>query len=164
MSLLAAHMQTTSEEQLSALYEACVSLLAAEERQFETVVMCEPGAANESPLLRTILDHINRNICDPALAPPGVAHKLGISVRYLHKLFAASGATFGAYVLLRRLDHVRNALIAGGDATIAELARTWGFRDISAFNKAFRKQFGCAPRRLRSRGVLSNSCAHQQAC
>jgi AraC-like DNA-binding protein len=155
MKLTAERMNTASDEELAALYEACVSLLVATGSRFETVDMRQQAAAVENPLLREIFDYTNRNIADGALGPHQVASSLGISVRYLHKLFAASGMTFGSYVVMRRLEHVHNELVAGGSTqeTIAQLAQRWGFRDISAFNRAFRKRFGSAPRHLRARAA-----------
>jgi AraC family transcriptional regulator, positive regulator of tynA and feaB len=153
MRLMAEHMHSASHAELAALYEACVSLLAAAESRLDAVATPGAQAAPDASLLRSILDYTNHNIADGALAPPGVALRFGISVRYLHKLFAGSGVTFGAYVAMRRLDHVRSELITASDPppSIAALARKWGFRDISTFNRAFRKRFGCAPRRLRTR-------------
>jgi len=155
MKFMAERMHTASKEEIAALYEACVSLLVAAERRFKTIAMREPATAVATSMLREVLDYTNRNIADGTLGPHHVARSLGISVRYLHKLFAASGTTFGTYVVMRRLDHVRNELVAGGRTrlSIAQLAQRWGFRDISAFNRAFRKRFGCAPRRLRARAA-----------
>ena len=153
MKLMAERMHTASVQELAALYEACVSLLVAAESRFEAVVMREPADSANNALLRDILDYINNNITESTLGPPDVAGKFGISVRYLHKLFVPSGMTFGSYVAARRLDHVRRELIAGTGMppSIAALAQRWGFRDLSAFNRSFRKRFGCAPRHLRAR-------------
>jgi AraC-like DNA-binding protein len=155
LGLIADHMQTAAKDELGALVDACASLLATAERRFEASEASEPVSAADTPLLRSILDYTNANISHDGLAPPDVAQRFGISVRYLHKLFAASGVTFGSYVAMRRLDHVRSELISGtGEPqSIAALALKWGFRDLSTFNKAFRKRFGCAPRRLRSRSA-----------
>jgi AraC-like DNA-binding protein len=75
-------------------------------------------------------------------------HKVAFLSSTVHRATAmsAAGVTFGAYVAMRRLDHVRDELISGSSErqSISALARKWGFRDISAFNKAFRKRFGCA--------------------
>ncbi len=153
MKLMAERMHTASKQELAALYEACVSLLVAAESRFEAVVTHEPAAAANHAKLRDILDYINDNISESTLGPPDVARKFAISVRYLHKLFVPSGMTFGSYVAARRLDHVRQELIAdtGAPPSIAALAQRWGFRDLSAFNRSFRKRFGCAPRHLRAR-------------
>ena len=156
MKLAAERMHAASKQELTALYEACVSLLIAAESRSQSAATPQPATVVDNPLLRNILDYTNLNICDRTLGPPHVAHRFGISVRYLHKLFAGVGLTFATYVAKRRLEHVHNALVSdNGDAqSITELAHKWGFGDISAFNKAFRKRFGCAPRRLRSRTVF----------
>jgi AraC family transcriptional regulator, positive regulator of tynA and feaB len=153
MRLLAEHLRVGSKEDLSVLYEACLSLLLSAESRLDALGAPAPADTGDNPLLRNILDYTNRNISDGALAPPDVARKFAISVRYLHKLFAANGMTFAAYVTMRRLDHVKGELISGrsGGQTMTALARKWGFRDVSAFNRAFRKRFGCAPRALRAR-------------
>ena len=152
MKLMAERMHTAPKQELAAIYEACVSLVVAAESRFVAVVTREPADSANNALLRDILDYINDNVSESTLGPPDVARKFGISVRYLHKLFVPSGMTFGSYVAARRLDHVRQELIAGTGASpsIAGLAQRWGFRDLSAFNRSFRKRFGCAPPHLRA--------------
>ncbi len=44
-----------------------------------------------------------------AIAAEAAVH-LGISPRYVHKLFAGSALTFSCYVTARRLDHIRREL------------------------------------------------------
>ncbi len=153
LALVADHMSTASKAQLDVLYEACAALLAATVSRLEQLDAPHLALSPDNPLLRDILHYTNRNLVDGGLRPPRVAEKFGISIRYLHKLFAASGVTFGSYVAMRRLDHVRSELMSGAGTpeSIAALAFKWGFQDISTFNKAFRKRFGCAPRRFRSR-------------
>jgi AraC-like DNA-binding protein len=53
-------------------------------------------------LLRTMLRFIDEHIEDPHLAPGRVANEFHISKRYVHKVFAAAGMTFGTYVPVRR--------------------------------------------------------------
>ncbi len=144
------HLRSASKEELTALREACISFLARLERGTSAT----QGPQTDNRLLRNILDYTDRNIADSTLSPRGVAERFGISVRYLHKIFAGSGETFGSYVTTQRLEHVKNELMSGAAVqSIAALARKWGFRDISGFNRAFRKRFGCAPRRFRTRGA-----------
>jgi AraC-like DNA-binding protein len=153
LGLVAEHMSTGSKQELEPLQAACVALLDVAVSHLDQIETPRPENAADNAILRNILDYTNRNLADGALCPPEVAQRFGISVRYLHKLFAASGVTFSAYVAMRRLDHVRSELIASAaePQSIAALAFKWGFQDISTFNKAFRKRFGCAPRQLRSR-------------
>lgn len=150
---LAQNIRVASPSELHAVFDACVSLLPL-------ATGCNTGAARDarggSPgarLLREILDFVNRHISWAELSPPLVARKFGISDRYLHKLFAASGMTFGSYVLGKRLDAVAGELISpkGRNLPITKLAYDWGFGDISTLNRAFRKRFGCSPSAYRAR-------------
>ncbi len=120
LDLIADHMQTAAKDELAALVDACESLLATAERRCEALEASEPASAADMPLLRSILDYTNANISHDGLGPPGVAQRFEISVRYLHKLFAASGVTFGSYVAMRRscaqradLRHRRAAIDRG---------------------------------------------------
>jgi AraC family transcriptional regulator, positive regulator of tynA and feaB len=150
MRLIAEHLHTATKEALSILYEACVSLLVASQIEMQVERrLANPAASNH--LLHLILDYTHRNIADRGLSPGEVARRFGISVRYLHKLFTAVEVTFGTYVANRRLEHVHRDLSGGRfrQQSISQVAEQWGFGDISAFNKAFRKRFGCSPRSLR---------------
>lgn len=42
-----------------------------------------------------------RSLGNPDLTPARVAERIGISVRYLHQLFADSGVSFGRWLLAR---------------------------------------------------------------
>ncbi len=136
---------------LTALYQACVSLLPLAAGCLDDGDEDETIPENSHYLLPKILRYLRQNVCDPELNPQRVAQHFGISVRYLHRIFAASGSTFRSFVVAKRLQHIRDEMVAAPARTqgIATLARKWGFEDISTFNKAFRKHFGCAPGRLR---------------
>ena len=104
-------------------------------------------------LLHMMLRFIDEHIEDVHLGPGRIAQEFRISKRYVHKVFATTGSTFTSYVTGRRLERVCNALIAVSpqQELIASIARRWGFRDISAFNRAFKRRFGCSPRVFRTR-------------
>jgi AraC-like DNA-binding protein len=78
---------------------------------------------------------------------------LGISVRYVHKLFGFTGKTFSAHVLAKRLDFVRRDLVCTNcyNQPISMIAYRWGFNDISAFIRAFKKKYGCSPSEYRAK-------------
>lgn len=77
------------------------------------------------------------------------ARLLGVTPRYVQKLFEADGTTFSAYVLARRLDAARAALDvpegAQGRLPVAAVAYEAGFGDLSYFNRTFRARFGLTP-------------------
>ena len=64
--------------------------------------------------------------------------------RYEHVFSAATGMSFGRYVTRRRLLHAAWAMRQGASAIDAALL--WGFDTHAGFYKAFRREFGCAPR------------------
>lgn len=89
-----------------------------------------------------------RDIADPDRTLADVGAELGMSVRYIHKLFSASGTTPRAWLYARRLDRARTLLLQS-EITCANLSEQLGFRDVSHFSRAFRKQFGISPGRYR---------------
>ena len=102
--------------------------------------------------MRELLDHIEAHLNVPDLSPRSAAAELGISLRYVHKLFAEKGMTFCSYVTSKRLDHVRRDLSADAfrNEPIYAVAARWGFDDPSAFNRIFKEKFGVTPGRARS--------------
>jgi AraC family transcriptional regulator, positive regulator of tynA and feaB len=152
LRFLAQNMLSSPASELSAISDAFVSLLPVaagrpDGNQREILI-----GARGTHFLRAILDFVNHNVSNPDLSPQEVADHIGISVRYLHKLFLVAGMTFGAYVLERRLNYVCRDLLslASRPQPIGAVAFRWGFKDLSTFSKAFRRKFGCPPSLFRS--------------
>jgi AraC family transcriptional regulator, positive regulator of tynA and feaB len=110
-----------------------------------------PERAGLSVLLSMMLDHIDRHVDDPELCAATLAQKFHCSQRYVHKLFSTTGRSVGEHVNGQRiLVCTRNLLDhAHRRATIAEVAFNAGFRDISYFNRLFKRSTGLAPREFR---------------
>ena len=93
------------------------------------------------------------------LTPAATAGELGISVRYLHHLFAKQSTTFGRELLRMRLGRARDLLgdRRCADAPIGDIAARCGFAEASHFARCFRNAYGFAPsdyrRRLRRQDV-----------
>lgn len=103
--------------------------------------------------MNVIRAYIETRIGDPALCLDDVAAHAQISTSYVRKLFAAEGARFSAFVLQTRLEMVARALTdpaTCGDP-VSVVASACGFNDVSYFNRAFRKRYGCTPSDWRSR-------------
>ena len=71
-------------------------------------------------------------------------------------MFEPTGTTFGRYVLRRRLEECRAALIANPARSVTDIAFGWGFSSLASFYRAFQAAFGmaranCANRRRRPR-------------
>lgn len=101
------------------------------------------------------LQHLRTNANDCELDAQGVAEALKISLRYLHKLFAAHGTTYGAELLSIRLDLAARLLRQPqfNALPVAEIAWRAGFSDPSHFYRRFRECFGMPPGAYRSNPV-----------
>ena len=91
----------------------------------------------------------------PDLSAATISTQLGISARYVQVLFEEGGETFSAYVARLRMEWLRRMLDDPRHAhrRISDLAFEAGFRDLSTFNRQFRRHFGEAPSAARRREV-----------
>ena len=100
-----------------------------------------------------VLAAIRNRASEIGLDPAGVAKKLGLSVRYLHRLLQPTGRTFAEHLLDRRLS-IAAALLRDPQAVhlkIGEIATRAGFSDPSHFSRCFRHAFGDTPYGARAR-------------
>lgn len=88
---------------------------------------------------------------DPEIDLDEVASAEGMSLRGLQRLFQLHGVTPTRWLQERRLEGVARDLRAQkcGSRTISEIAYSWGFNDLSNFNRVFRAKFGRSPRAFR---------------
>ncbi len=107
---------------------------------------------SQRSLMRELLEYIETHLSDPDLSPRSAAAELGISLRYVHKLFAEKSMTFCSYVTSKRLDQIRKDLSTDAfrNEPIYAVAVRWGFEDPSAFNRIFKERFGVRPGRERT--------------
>lgn len=84
---------------------------------------------------------------DHALDAAGVAAAIGISTRYLHKILAREGATYGRELIRIRLERASTMLRDArfNALSVAEVAWRCGFSDQSHFSKRFREAFSQTP-------------------
>jgi AraC-like DNA-binding protein len=89
-----------------------------------------------------------------ALSQRDAARALGFGVRALERRLSKRGTSFGQIVEdARRSEAVR--MLNETDAAVYEIAFCLGYRDVSSFNRAFKRWFGVAPRAYRERGALA---------
>jgi AraC-like DNA-binding protein len=102
--------------------------------------------------LRLAKETVRKSVSDPMLNGERIARKLGISERYVQRLFEEDGTTVSALIMEERLTAARRNFadpIHDG-RTIADIAYGAGFSDISHFNRAFKKRFGETPSSFRA--------------
>src|SRR5689334_24986292 len=85
-------------------------------------------------LLNSILKFIDANLQNPALSVEAASCRFGISPRYLHRVFESAELSFGEHVRNRRLQFCATELCRLPDRSIAEIALSCGFGDVSHFN------------------------------
>ena len=91
--------------------------------------------------------HIEEHMADP-LTVREVAGELGLSVSYLHKLFARCGTSFSAYLTDCRLQRAQR-MLREGDEKIYAVAAACGYQDTRYFSKIFQKHMGVKPTEYR---------------
>lgn len=90
---------------------------------------------------------------EPGLTAAAVALALGVSVRSLHRAFAARGTSFACTLREARLRQAMQLLDRRNlDALcVAEIGARCGFRDPSHFSRVFHERCGVAPGQWRQR-------------
>ena len=109
-----------------------------------------PEAIAVPVLLSMMLEYVDANFSDPELSAALLAKKFRCSVRYVHSLFSTTGRPVGEHISEKRLSFCSGSLLKRrGPGTIAEIAYSAGFQDISYFNRLFKREFGMTPREFR---------------
>lgn len=143
---LARDFATLDEPGANAVIDPMLSLLAA------TLMTRRPLAAvsaGHQESFRRFCRHIERNLGDNDLTPAKVAAAHGVSLRYLHAVFAEQGVSVGQWMRQQRLSHCHRELSqVGRRGTITEIAFRWGFNDMAHFSRAFKAHYGKSPREV----------------
>ncbi|MFV3077388.1 helix-turn-helix domain-containing protein [Niveispirillum fermenti] len=110
---------------------------------------------------RLLLRLVETRLDEPDLSPAAIAVAAGISVRHLHRLFAAMGLRFADHVRACRLERCRAALgdPVQGARSVTDIAFSWGFNDAAHFSRCFRAAYGTSPRAWRASRVAGGALA-----
>lgn len=102
-------------------------------------------------LRERVLTYVAEHLHEDDLSPARIAAAHGISLRYLHALFAQGDATVAGYILESRLQACRQALAEPGcrNLQVSEIAFRWGFNSTSHFCRTFKQRFGMSPSEVR---------------
>lgn len=97
-------------------------------------------------LAQAAKDLADSRLTHPDLSPAMLARELSVSVRTLHRAFAAVEDSVAGYIRRRRLELARRELLhPTGRLSITELAARLQFADSSHFIRGFKKRYGLPP-------------------
>ncbi|CCA90682.1 helix-turn-helix domain-containing protein [Novosphingobium sp. PP1Y] len=105
--------------------------------------------------LNRALSFVEDNLLDETLSCESVAQAMGVSSRYLRKLFEGRKHTLSEWIWHRRLEESLKSLgeSQGAQRSITAIAYDLGFKDPAHFSKAFKVKFGMTPREYRLCGA-----------
>lgn len=137
----AGDLSTQSHKVATDITDLVVNLVA------DSLESTTPRSGTRRALLLQIKDYIDHHLTEPGLTPSSIAATHYISARYLHTLFAEEPASVAAYIRTRRLQRCARHLLDPRLArlSIATIAAKAGFRDLRAFERAFKAAYGVTP-------------------
>lgn len=102
-------------------------------------------------LFDRIRDYVAENIQRSDLDAADIARRMGCSVRYVYRAFAAQGTTPADFIWERRLAIAAQALRCrpGRSGSIAEIAFEFGFSSSAHFSRLFRQRYDVTPSQWR---------------
>ena len=108
----------------------------------------EPHRDKEkTAILRLIATHYAK----PDLDLDGVVSETGVNRNKINDILKSElGFTFSGYLNKLRLTEAARLLAEKDSATVAEIAYSVGYSNVSYFNKLFKEEYGCTPKAFRS--------------
>jgi AraC-like DNA-binding protein len=107
----------------------------------------EPGG--RGAIFRRALTFMDAHLGEFALNPARIAEAVGISVRYLHRVFEEQNCSVSDVLWRRRLARGYEVLQASPRAPIKDIAFRCGFRSHAHFCASFRREYQIAPTDVR---------------
>ncbi len=144
--------QAPTTRQLQHLVVSHVSDLAALTLGATRDAECAANARGiPAARLRAAKTYITENSARRDLSIAMVAAHLGVTPRYLQRLFEADGKTFSTWLLNQRLARAHRMLCKSqfSEQAVSVIAYGVGFGDLSYFNRCFRKLYGATPKNVR---------------
>jgi AraC-like DNA-binding protein len=98
-----------------------------------------------------LLRYIATNYTDSELSVDSVVIGTGTNRTKVNDVLKSElGMSFTGYLNKLRLTEAARLLAEKGSATVAEIAYSVGYANVSYFNKLFKEEYGCTPKAFRS--------------
>lgn len=147
---LSRDMESLTVEQAGKIYDMLLDLVAMAITGGPKV-RADGVGSRRAALLLSAKALIRERHARAGLSPASIAGALGVSVRYLHKLFEAETQSFGEYLIDQRLQSAASDLCSPALAAtpLSTIALRHGFCDAAHFHRAFKARYGVAARAWR---------------
>ena len=148
---VAARIDTLSPQDRRIITEHMIELVALAMGSMSSLRELNGQSIARTAMLERIRQYIEINIRNPQLSPALIAAHHKISERYQRMLFASTGTTVTRYILERRLELCREALVNTklADYNLTQLAFSFGFSDLAYFSRKFKECYGVSPKEYR---------------
>ncbi|MFP5392304.1 MAG: helix-turn-helix domain-containing protein [Gammaproteobacteria bacterium] len=98
-----------------------------------------------------VLEYIGAHYSNSALDIESVVERTGVNRSKINDILKSElGLSFSAYLNKLRLTEAARLLSEQGSATVAEIAYSVGYSNVSYFNKLFKEEYGCTPKAFRT--------------
>jgi AraC-like DNA-binding protein len=148
LTALSAEAARATEREFDAMAEGALALIAK-----AIAPALEAARAGPPPLASflAIRRYIDKHLHAPSLNAGSLARTFGLSRASLYRLFEPVGGVAG-YIRAARLRRAYREIVDAefADRRIGPIVYGLGFKNVSAFNRLFRRQFGASPRELRA--------------
>jgi AraC-like DNA-binding protein len=98
-----------------------------------------------------VLKFIATSYTNPELDLEGVVAATGTNRTKVNEVLKSElGMTFTSYLNKLRLTEAARLLTEKSDTTVADIAFSVGYANVSYFNKLFKEEYGCTPKAFRT--------------
>lgn len=154
LSVLNVLRQTAGELQersAAGVADALVDLLSASVGATSSA-RARPPSNLEQYHRRRVRALVQQRLFDPDLSIAAVASEVGLSARYLHRLFEDDALTLSSWIWRERLDAARRAMLSPSEAnrSLTDIAYSVGFKDPAHFSRMFKATYGSSPKGFRT--------------
>jgi AraC-like DNA-binding protein len=137
---------TRSADLRALMFNATRQAFVSEAATLPNMQSLHDSAARRLQMVDILID---RHLTDSNLSAKWLATRIGVSIRTLQQDFQGMGVTCTTIIRDKRLrlakEKIEQLKEQKSGGTIAEVAYSAGFNDISYFNRSFKELFDCAP-------------------
>ena len=157
---VARHADNLDEDAGSGLSNVLIGLLASVVSALPDSLRMMPSRLelfHKARIRRFVREHLR----DPGLDVDMVSRAVGLSTRYIHKLFSSEPEPLMKWVWVERIEGARKEIEATASRrkAISQIGFSWGFSGPAHFSRSFRNRYGVAPVEYRLRAEVRSKAS-----